>query len=498
MATCRFLNCNELEIEAIARDFAHVAIVGDTITLSGDLGSGKTLFCRAFIRQLMGINDLEVPSPTYLISIEHKTDGKPPVNHMDLYRISDTSELDELGIDEILETSIVMIEWPAKAIQVLPSIRLDIEIEIVDESTRNLTVITTDELAKRFCRSVQIGEFLRNHITNDYTRKPFAADASARNYELISIGEKSCILMDAPGASDGPPVKNGLPYSRIAHLAEEVKIFVTISKLLRAKGFYAPEIYAQDYENGLVLLEYLGSDTIITPDKLPIDDRYIESGRLLSKLHAADWATTDQNTSNPTRQIPPFDQPAMLIEVELLTDWYLNDGQHSATKNDIHEFKQIWSQYSAMAQNFRQSIVLRDFHSPNIIWQDKKAGSARIGLIDFQDALIGPAVYDLVSLAQDARIIVSPQLENQIIKHYLSDFEANGQKIDKDQFELEYAVMGAQRASKLLGIFVRLHSRDGKSGYRKLIPAIRAYLKKNLQHPILSDYRNWCERVIKL
>ncbi|MCP4185238.1 MAG: tRNA (adenosine(37)-N6)-threonylcarbamoyltransferase complex ATPase subunit type 1 TsaE [Hyphomicrobiales bacterium] len=498
MVTSRYLNCSETEIEAIARDFAQVAIEGDTITLSGDLGSGKTLFCRAFIRQLLGVNDLEVPSPTYLISIEHKSDGKPPVNHMDLYRISDASELDELGLDEILESSIVMIEWPARAIQALPSIRLDIEIEIVDASTRNLTVMAPVDLAKRYCRSVQIGAFLRNHSNISYTRKPFAADASARTYELVIFEDKFYILMDAPSAPDGPPVKNGLPYSRIAHLAEEVESFVTISKLLRARGFHAPEIYAQDYENGLVLLEYLGSDTIITPDKKPVDARYIESGRLLSKLHAADWVTADQNAGNSIRQIPSFDQSAMLIEVELLTDWYLKDGQHSATKDDIDEFKQIWSQYSAMAQNFRQSIVLRDFHSPNIIWQNKKAGSAQIGLIDFQDALIGPAVYDLVSLAQDARVIVPLQLEKQIIEHYLSDCEANGQMLDKDQFELEYAMMGAQRASKLLGIFVRLHSRDGKSGYRKLIPAIRTYLKKNLEHPFLSDYCMWCERVIRL
>ena len=498
MTTCRFTNCSETEVEAIARDFAQVAIEGDIITLVGNLGSGKTLFCRAFIRQLLGVKDLEVPSPTYLISIEHKTDGKPSVNHIDLFRISDASELDELGLDEIVENSIVMIEWPDKAIQTLPSIRLNIEIEIVDEATRNLTINAPDELANRYCRSVQIGKFLRNHTNNTYTRKPFAADASARNYELINIGDKPSILMDAPAAPDGPPVKNGLPYSRIAHLAEEVESFVAISKLLRSRDFYAPEIYAQDYENGLVLLEYLGADTIITPDRLPIDKRYIESGRLLAKIHTTDWLTSDQNPSDSLGNIPPFDQPAMLIEVELLTDWYLNDGQHTATQDDIEEYEQIWLQYSTMAQNFRQSIVLRDFHSPNIIWQGNKTGSARIGLIDFQDALIGPAVYDLVSLAQDARIIVPSLLENQIIKNYLGDFEAEGQKIDKQQFELEYAMMGAQRASKLLGIFIRLHNRDGKSGYRKLIPAIRTYLKKNLQHPVLSDYRNWCERVIKL
>jgi len=498
MAIIKFQNCDESEVEAIASDLAHVARAGDIFTLTGDLGSGKTHFCRAFIRHLTGVDDLEVPSPTFLISIEHKTEGKPPVNHMDLYRISDASELDELGLDEIIETGIMMIEWPAKAIPLLPPDRLDIEIEIVDQSTRNLTVTTSDELVQRFGRSLQIGEFLRHHTPLAYTRKPFAADASARNYELIEIGGKSFILMDAPHAPDGPPVKNGLPYSRIAHLAEEVRNFVIIARLLRTRGFYAPEIYAEDFENGLVLLEYLGSELIIASDRKPIAARYIESGHLLSKLHARNWEHTGQNAGNDSDQIPAYDQSAMLIEVELLTDWYLKDGHYTATQNDVEEFIKIWTRYSALAQDFRQSIVLRDFHSPNILWQDHETGSARIGLIDFQDALIGPAVYDLVSLAQDARVIVSPELERQIIADYLCQLEADGLNIDRDQFELEYAVMGAQRASKLLGIFVRLHLRDNKSAYLKLIPAIRAYLKKNLQHPVLSDYRNWCERVIEL
>jgi len=498
MANYKFSNLNELEIETIARDFAAVAIEGDTITLSGDLGSGKTLFCRAFIRQLLGISDLEIPSPTYLISIEHRADDKPAVNHLDLYRICDPAEIDELGLDDFLEYSVVMIEWPDKAVQSLPALRMDIEIEIVDELTRNLKLTAPDSLASRYYRSREIGNFLRANIKQNYQREPFAADASARNYELVNAAGNFSILMDAPGAPDGPPVKNGLPYSRIAHLAEEVASFVTIAKQLRAKGYYAPEIYAQDYENGLVLLEYLGTDGIISPDRKPIVERYIASGEMLAELHSHDWPADGHAPDDASNQFPPFDQSAMLIEVELLTDWYLNDNQHSATAEDIDEFIQIWNLYAAMAQNFRQSIVLRDFHSPNIIWQNESTGTDRIGLIDFQDALIGPAVYDLVSLAQDARVIVSSKLESQIIDHYLDSLKVKGQQIDIEQFQLEYAMMGAQRASKLLGIFVRLHSRDGKSGYRKLIPAIRSYLKKNLQHPALSQYRNWCERVIKL
>ncbi len=498
MATQKFSNCNEDKIETIARDMAIVAKTGDLITLSGDLGAGKTLFCRAFIRQYLEMKDLEVPSPTYLISIEYNGVCKTSITHMDLYRISDASELDELGLEEAQENSVVLMEWPEKAIDALPVDRLEIILAINGEFTRTLTIKGQGQLYQRYLRSAQIGVFLRACCNGRYTRKPMAADASTRDYEFINYDGKTSILMNAPKATDGPPVKNGLPYSQIAHLAEEVKPFISIANLLRSRGFYAPQIYAHDCDKGLVLMEFLGEQGIIQTNNQPIDIRYIRSGDLLASIHTQSWTHDDKDKSGPSCFIPSFDQPAMLIEVELLTDWYLGDGEFTPTGKDILDFKQIWAEYASLAQSFRKSIVLRDFHSPNIIWRSEKTGNDRIGLIDFQDAMIGPAAYDLVSLAQDARIVVPPQLESRIIKHYLEKLAASGFDIDDEQFRLEYALMGAQRASKLLGIFVRLHTRDGKSGYRKLIPAIRTYLKKNLQHPVLSGYRSWCERVIDL
>ena len=471
---------------------------GDLITLSGDLGAGKTYFARAFIRHYLGNPDLEVPSPTYLIAIEYQGEVGRLVTHMDLYRISSADELEELGLDEALANGAVLIEWPERGdLTNIPN-RIDIDFEITADLTRTLNLTGSKETVARYHRSAQIGQFLRAHIDGEYFRQPFAADASARNYERIETNGEIRILMDAPRTPDGPPVKDGLPYSQIAHLAEEVRPFVAIANLLGSKGFCAPQIYADDCDLGLVLLQYLGEGAITDRDNQPIDDRYIEAGKLLAEIHATDWPHSHKFAAEQVYEIPPFDQPAMMIEIDLLSQWYLEGEGYSKNASDLQEYHDIWGRYSDAAQNFRQSIVLRDYHSPNVIWQQADQTKKRIGLIDFQDAMIGPAVYDLVSLAQDARTTVSPQLEKAIISQYLEALAEIGDPIDQLQFDYEYALMGAQRACKLLGIFVRLDIRDGKDGYRKLIPGIRDNLKRNLQHPQLSKLQKWCERVIKL
>ena len=417
---------------------------------------------------------------------------------MDLYRISCGDEIEELGIEDALRTGIVILEWPEQAGSTLRANRIELSFDLTSELTRSLSVNGDDEICARYMRSAQIGDFLRTYKDLKFTRQPIAADASARDYEMVNFDGQLHILMNAPKSPDGPPVKNNLPYSQIAHLAEEVRPFVAIASLLRSKGFYAPEIYAHNYDAGLVLLEYLGNDTITDPDHQPIAERYLEAGKLLAAIHLKSWPQNNVFGAGEAYTIPPYDEAAMLIETELLTQWYLGDGLFDNNGSDISEFIAIWQQYCHQAQQFRKSIVLRDYHSPNILWQTKEHEFGPIGLIDFQDAMIGPAVYDLVSLAQDARVIISPELENLIIDEYLDALGNSGKAIDSDQFRFEYALMGAQRASKLLGIFVRLHARDGKPGYRKLIPGIRTYLKRNLQHPGLTQYRQWCQRVIKL
>jgi len=497
-ATGIFKDRNEAQIEAIAGDMASACRCGDLITLSGDLGAGKTFFARAFIRHYLGNPNLEVPSPTYLIAIEYRDEAGKLVTHMDLYRISSADELEELGFDEALANGAVLIEWPERGdLTNIPN-RIDIDFEITGELTRTLKLSGSNEIVARYQRSAQIGQFLRAHIDGQYSRQPFAADASARSYERIETNGETRILMDAPRMPDGPPVKDGLPYSQIAHLAEEVRPFVAIGDLLRSKGFCSPQIYAHDCDRGLVLLQYLGEGAVTDADNLPIDERYIEAGKLLAAIHATDWPRSHRFAAHELHEIPLFDEPAMMIETDLLSQWYLEGEGFSKNDSDLQEYHGIWAQYCDAAQQFRQSIVLRDYHSPNIIWQQAERTKKRIGLIDFQDAMIGPAVYDLVSLAQDARTFVSPQLEKRIVSQYLEALAEIGNPVDEQQFNYEYALMGAQRACKLLGIFVRLDIRDGKHGYRKLIPGIRDNLKRNLQHPQLSDLRKWCERVIDL
>ncbi|MCF6320819.1 MAG: tRNA (adenosine(37)-N6)-threonylcarbamoyltransferase complex ATPase subunit type 1 TsaE [Rhizobiaceae bacterium] len=490
---------NENETRNLAADMALAARKGDLITLSGELGAGKTLFARAFIQNYLGSMEFEVPSPTYVMAIEYGDDSAGHVTHMDLYRISNPTELDELGLDNALESGVVLIEWPQRAANLISSDRLELTFDIQNETVREVTVSGAANMVARYQRSLEIGDFLQKNWAGDFTRKPFAADASARNYELVVNGNETRILMDAPKAADGPVIKNGQTYSQIAHLAEEVRPFVAIANLLRGKGFCAPQIYASDYDNGLVLLEHLGEGKITDKNNQPIAQRYIDSGMLLAQMHQVDWPASVVMDDGEAFQIPGFDEQAMMIEVQLLSDWYLQDfNDLNVADDDIHEFNRIWSDYCRRAQDFEQSIVLRDYHSPNIIWRESETLAGRVGLIDFQDAMTGPAAYDVASLAQDARVVVTPELEAEIIAKYLEVRLKQDVEFSAEKFEFEYAMMTTQRATKLLGIFARLCKRDGKPQYRKLIPAVRNYLKRNLQHPQLSEYREWCERVIKL
>jgi aminoglycoside/choline kinase family phosphotransferase len=176
-----------------------------------------------------------------------------------------------------------------------------------------------------------------------------------------------------------------------------------------------------------------------------------------------------------------------MIEVELLTDWYLPAETGSAlTDADRAEYRAAWDATIARLATAEKSIVMRDYHSPNIIWRPDKSGNDRLGIIDFQDALYGPSAYDVAALAQDARVTISPEHEASIVAAYKSARRANG-AFDEAGFDQAYAIMAAQRNSKILGIFVRLNLRDGKPQYLRHLPRIRGYLRRALAHPALAE-----------
>lgn len=339
-------------------------------------------------------------------------------------------------------------------------------------------------------REDEIVAFLNQHGHGDSQRRHLTGDASTRAYEYIvpQGNAPTLILMNAPPQPDGPPIKDGKPYSQIAHLAEDMGAFVGVAQRLTGEGFRAPEIHAHDLQKGLLLIEDLGADLIIDAERRPIVARYMAAMETLAEMHERSWAPEVSLPDNSTHRLPPYDRDAVLIEVDLLAQWYAPYKQGQALSDQqLRDFGQIWDDLFGLIDGGEKSIVLRDYHSPNIIWQEGAQGVDRTGLIDFQDALIGPSAYDVASIAQDARIALDAELESALIEHYL----AARSEVDAEALRQMTALMAAQRATKVLGIFVRLSQRDGKHGYLGNLPHVETYLKRALQHPALSDYRRW-------
>jgi tRNA threonylcarbamoyl adenosine modification protein YjeE len=481
---------NEAATLRLGEDIALMIAPKDVIALHGDLGMGKSTLARAIIRALADDPSLDVPSPTFTLVQAYET--RIPVQHFDLYRLSSPEELEELGFDEAISDGAVLIEWPERAEDLLPADAVHIHIAEEGEG-RFVTVSGPQGFIDRLQRSRLIRAFLGKAGYENAHRAFMFGDASARSYEIIrEEGREPIILMNAPRKPDGPPIRDGLPYSRIAHLAESVTPFIAIAEVLRDEGFAAPQIPAADLDAGLLLVENLGSEGVLDEAGAPIAERYIASAQLLAQMHKRVWPSTIALGDDVTHEVPPYDHRAMAIETELVTDWYIpHVAGRDTTDAERAEFAAAWAKAFDIVEVAEKSLVLRDYHSPNIIWRGDKSGHDRIGLIDFQDALIGPAAYDVASLAQDARVTISPELERQIVDAYCA---ARGD-FDRAGFEAAYAIMAAQRNSKILGIFVRLNVRDGKPGYMKHLPRIRDYVARSLTHPALEPVRAFYGKV---
>lgn len=472
-----------------AEDVSLALKPGDCLCLSGDLGAGKSTFARALIRAMADDPELEAPSPTF--TLVQSYDLRLPVAHMDLYRIGSPEELDELGLDDALAEGVALIEWPEKALDLLPNDRVMLRFEGTGES-RTVCISAPQAFLARLERSRAARAFLEQQFSTPVIRRHLQGDASTRTYETIRPeGGQPLILMNAARQPDGPPVRDGLPYSRIAHLAEDVVPFVAIARWLRAQGFAAPEIHAEDLDQGFLLIENLGADGILDEDGKPDPDRYKVAIDCLAALHGKPLPDA-LPVGGGLHHVPAYDPRAMQIEVELLTDWYLPFKRGTAVPDaERQDYIELWRALFAELQDAEKALVLRDYHSPNLIWRDDRTGLDRLGIIDFQDAMIGPSAYDVASLSQDARVTVDQELADQLLNRYVAARRADDPLFDEAAFHQAYAIMAAQRAAKILGIFVRLKQRDGKPGYLRHLPRIEAYIAASLQHPALQPLRNW-------
>jgi hypothetical protein len=300
------------------------------------------------------------------------------------------------------------------------------------------------------------------------------------------------ILMNAPPRPDGPPVKNGLPYSTIAHLAENMRPYVAIARYLREKGFSTPEIIAADIESGLLLIEDFGNKGIVTGDPpMPVEERYVAAIDLLIALHNLELPAKLPVAPRIEYEIPAYDLDAYLIELELLLEWYLPHRGAVLAADARVQFETLWRAALEEPIAANKTWVLRDFHSPNLLWLPERRGIARIGMLDFQDTLIGPHAYDVASLLMDARADVSETLELALMSRYAVGRGAKDPSFDPAVFARQYVTLGAQRATKIMGIFARLERRDGKPQYLKHLPRVRNYLTRALGHPSLEGLKAW-------
>jgi tRNA threonylcarbamoyl adenosine modification protein YjeE len=482
---------------ATARLMADLALLtgpGDVITLSGDLGAGKTAAARAMIRYLAADNGLEVPSPTFTLVQGYELPSFPLV-HADLYRVNDPSELEEIGLSPLPEGALALIEWPERAPGVLPADRIEIALShrpARGPFARAADITGHGKAAVQVSRLEALHRFLEGAGYADAGRRRMAGDASTRSYARLVRDDGVVILMNAPRRPDGPAIYQGKSYSAAVHLAEDVKPFVAIANGLRERGFSAPAIHHADLDHGFLITEDFGTAGFVEgAPPAPIADRYQAATDLLAALHLETLPETLPLTAATTYDIPAFDIDALLIEVGLMPQWYLPDRGVEPTEPVLTEFTAIWRSLLTQAASAPPTWVLRDFHSPNLIWLDERADIARVGLIDIQDAVLGAAAYDLVSLLQDARVDVAEPLELAMLTRYIKTRGAADPSFDPAAFAELYAIMSAQRNTRLLGTFARLNRRDGKPQYLRHQPRIWTYLNRSLAHPALAAMQHW-------
>jgi N-acetylmuramate 1-kinase len=478
---------------ALAAELGASIGAGDLVTLSGDLGAGKTAFARGLIRALTGDPLLEVPSPTFTLMQTYEG-PRFPIVHADLYRIGGADELAELGWEEAAEGSLVLVEWPERAGFLLGTERVDVLLRLDPAGApgaRIATVTGYGQLAPRIELSRSIQALMAEAGWSGAQRTHVQGDASTRLYERLEKPDGStAMLMVAPRRPDGPPVRMGRSYPTIARLATSVHAFVAMDRALLGQGLSVPQIYAADLEAGLLILEDFGQEGV-TDENGPIAARYMEAAAQLAQLHGRTLPTVLPLDDERDYTIPPYDNDALSIEVELMLDWYMPAVGTTPSGSVRSTFLKLWREALEPVLAEPVTWTLRDMHSPNLFWLPAREGSRRIGIIDFQDTVLGPPAYDVAALLQDARVDVPDELELKLLGHYARTRKAADAGFDMSAFARAYAVMGAQRNTKILGIFRRLEKRDGKPQYLRHLPRIERSVRKNLAHPAMADLKAW-------
>ena len=308
----------------------------------------------------------------------------------------------------------------------------------------------------------QINAFLESNQIKEKKIKAITSDASFRRY--FRVADK--ILMDAD-----------------PRLVDDLDAFINIDNLLISMSLNAPKIYSIDKENGFLLLEDLGdnlfSKVLNTNNEESLYKKAID---ILIYLH-----NKNINQLSKNNLVENYSDEKLISETELFIEWYIKSYLNiNISENQINEFKEIFSKIITTLNLKYDTLVLRDFHVDNLVFQHSKSGLCQVGLLDFQDAVLGQSSYDLISLIEDVRRPISSELKLSLIKYFI---DATG--YDSMQLYNEMALYSVQRNLKILGIFCRLSIRDQKSQYMKFNDNAWQFINNNLKNPIMIDIYKW-------
>lgn len=313
-------------------------------------------------------------------------------------------------------------------------------------------------------RSRQLKQFINEFfVEKAYSLKPIVGDAGLRDYLRAETEDSSYIIMNCPPSY------------------VSVKPFIKVANFLNKNGFSAPEVIKSDIKNGFLIIEDFGSlsvkNYILKNDAMEQKKIYYSSIDLLIQL---------QNTF-PPEDLKPFDNNLLRAELNTFTDYYIPHKTGSnASKGELEKFYEIWEDVLARQEPFNNSIILRDYHVDNMMYLENRQGIKKLGLLDFQDALIGSPVYDLVSILEDARIDVDRDFALNCASYF-----AEKKRVDLQHTILNYHILGAQRNLRILGVFARKYIMDKDDTYLQYIPRVIKYLGYDVSHPILAPIKNW-------
>jgi len=276
-----------------------------------------------------------------------------------------------------------------------------------------------------------------------------------------------------------------------------VRPFVAIGGVLRASGLSAPEVLNADLDAGLLLVEDL--DDRLYGREIAAGTSQAELWRTavdaLVHLRSVPVPRQLALSDGSTYALPRRDRAAFEIEIDLLLDWLWPELKGGPVPETVRtEFRALWAPALDRLLALPGGWFLRDYHSPNLVWMPERDGVARVGILDYQDALDEHFAFDLVSLLQDARVDVPEELERELFDYYCDQVAAREPDFNREQFASAYADFGAQRNTRLLGLWARLMRRDGKPHYLQHYPRTWGYLARNLRHVTLAPLAAWYGR----